>query len=60
MRDWVLRPIVLFAAVYTTVGILHEVAHAAVAYALHVPATLFHLYVNIDPTQRSLYERAVI
>jgi len=57
---WVLRPIVLFAAAYTIVGILHEWAHALTAYALKVPSTLFHLYVHLDRADGTLNERAVI
>jgi hypothetical protein len=33
-----LRPTVLFAAAYTIIGILHELAHALTAYALNVPS----------------------
>ena len=57
---WGLRPIVLFAATYTIVGILHELTHALVAYAFRIPSTLFHFAVNIDRTQGSLNQRAVI
>src|SRR3954463_3424157 len=60
LKESVLRPIVLFAAAYTTIGVLHEVAHAVTAYALNVPATLYHLHVNIDPAERSLNERTII
>ncbi len=42
-KTWGLRPIVLFAAAYTIIGILHELAHALTAYALNVPSTLFCL-----------------
>lgn len=59
-KAWGLRPIVLFAATYTIVGILHELAHALTAYALHVPSTLFHLYVQLDRADGTLNERAVI
>jgi hypothetical protein len=57
---WGLRPIVLFAAAYTIIGILHEWAHALTAYALKVPSTLFHLNVHLDQADGTLNERAVI
>jgi len=57
---WGLRPIVLFAAAYTTIGILHEWAHTLTAYALKVPSTLFHLNVHLDRADGTLNERAVI
>lgn len=41
-KAWGLRPIVLFAAAYMIVGIIHELTHALTAYALRVPSTLFH------------------
>ena len=50
----------LFVAAYTIVGILHELAHALTAYALHVPSTLFQLGVNLDPAHGTLNQRAVI
>lgn len=58
--SWSLRLIVLFAAAYTIIGILHEWAHALTAYALRVPSTLFHLYVQLDQGAGTLNERAVI
>ena len=57
---WGLRPIVLFAAAYTIIGILHEWAHALTAYAFKVPSTLFHLNVHLDRSDGTLNERAVI
>lgn len=59
-QAWMLRPIVLFAAAYTIIGILHELAHALTAYALNVPFTLFHVGVNLDPAHATLYQRAAI
>lgn len=59
-KGWGLRPILLFAAAYTIVGILHELAHALTAYSLHVPSTLFHLGVTLDRAHGTLNERAVI
>ena len=57
---WGLRPIVLFAAAYTIIGIVHEWAHALTAYALKVPSTLFHLYVHLDRADSTFNERALI
>ena len=57
---WGLRPIVLFAAAYMIVGILHELTHALIAYAFHIPSTLFHIAVNLDRTQGTLNQRAVV
>ena len=57
---WTLRPIMLFAAAYTIVGVLHELVHALTAYTLGVPSTLFHLYANIDRNVGALGDRAVI
>jgi hypothetical protein len=59
-KAWGLRPIVLFAAAYTIVGILHELTHAVIAYALGIPSTLFHIVVHLDPTHGTLNQRAVI
>ena len=60
LKAWVLRPIVLFAAAYTIIGILHEFAHALTAYALHVPSTLFHLHVQLNQADGTQNQRAVI
>jgi hypothetical protein len=59
-KDWSLRPLVLFVATYTIVAILHELAHAVTAYALNVPAVLYHLYVHIDRADGTLSQRAMI
>ena len=59
-KAWGLRPIVLFAATYTIVGILHELTHALVAYAFRIPSRLFHIAVDLDRTQGTLNQRAVI
>ncbi len=59
-KHWVLRPIVLSTAAYTTIGILHELAHALTAYALHVPSTLYHLYARLEPGAGDLNQRAII
>jgi len=59
-KAWGLRPLVLFAAAYTVMTIVHELAHALTAYALRVPSTLFHFAVNIDRAHGTLNQRAVI
>ena len=59
-RAWALRPVVLFVATYTIVGVLHELTHALVAYALSVPSTLFHVGVNLDRAHATLNQLAVI
>ena len=60
LKHWALRPIVLFAAAYTIIGVLHELAHALTAYVLGVPSTLFHLYARLEPGAGDLNQRAVI
>ena len=42
------RLVVLFFAAYSATCTLHELSHALTAYALGVPATLFHFFANID------------
>ena len=59
-KAWGLRPIVLFAAAYTIVGILHELTHALIAYAFRIPFTLFHFAVDLDRAHGTLNQRAVI
>ena len=59
-KAWALRPLVLFAAAYTIVGILHELTHAVFAYFFRVPFTLFHFAVNLDRAHGTLNQRAVI
>lgn len=59
-KAWALRPIVLFAATYMTVGIIHELTHALVAYAFRIPSTLFHFAANIDRTHGTLKQHAVV
>jgi hypothetical protein len=58
--EWGLRPLVLFAAAYTVMTIVHELAHALTAYALRVPFTLFHFAVNIDRAHGTLNQHAII
>jgi len=57
---WGVRPILLFAAGYTIIGILHEWSHALMAFALKVPSTLFHLYVHLNRTDGTINQRSVI
>jgi hypothetical protein len=59
-KAWGLRPIVLFAATYMTVGIIHELTHALVAYAFRIPSVLFHFAANIDRTHGTLNQRAIV
>jgi hypothetical protein len=58
--SWGLRPIVLFAAGYMVVGIVHEFSHAIIAYDLGIPFTLLHLHVNLSRTIGTVNQRAVI
>jgi hypothetical protein len=55
-----LRPVVLFAAAYAIIGILHESAHALTAYVLKVPFVFYHLYVRLNPAAPTLSQRAII
>jgi hypothetical protein len=57
---WGLRPVVLFAAAYTIVGILHELTHAVFAYFFRIPFTLFHFAVNVDLAHGTVNQRALI
>jgi len=57
---WSLRPLVLFVAAYTIIGVVHELAHALTAYVFKVPFVLWHLYVDLDRSAGTLNERAVI
>lgn len=59
-KAWGLRPIMLFAAAYMIVGTLHELTHALTAYALHIPSTLSHIAVNLEPAYGTLNQRAVV
>ena len=54
------RPIVLFSATYSMVGILHELTHALTAYALHIPSRLFPYAVNLDQAHGTPNQRALI
>lgn len=48
---WAIRPVVWFATASMLTTILHELAHASVAYARGVPSTLFNYLVDLDLTQ---------
>jgi hypothetical protein len=50
LRTWVLRPILWFAAASIATTILHELAHACVAFVLGVRSTLFSYWANLDLT----------
>jgi hypothetical protein len=54
------RPVILLAATYLINGIVHESAHALMAYALNVPFTLFHFAVDLARDRGTLMERAAI
>jgi hypothetical protein len=55
-----LRPTFLFAAAYVVNGVLHESAHASMAAALGVPATLFHTHVDVGASAASATQHALI
>ena len=59
-RAWGLRPLVLFAAAYIIVGILHELTHAVFAYLFRIPFTLLHFAVNLNRAHGTLNQLAVI
>jgi hypothetical protein len=50
-RAWFLRPTVWFAAASMVTTILHELTHAAVAYAIGVRSTLFNYDVDLHLTE---------
>ena len=49
-RSWVLRPILWFATASIATTILHELAHASVAFALGVRSVLFSYWADLDLT----------
>ena len=49
-RRWVLRPVLWFAAASIATTILHELAHACVAFSLGVRSTLFSYWADLDLT----------
>jgi hypothetical protein len=56
----VLRPALLFIGAYIFTNNLHELAHAAAAYWLGVPSTLFHFYVDMDLAGQTPYVQALV
>jgi hypothetical protein len=56
---WI-RPTVWFFAAYTINQVFHETTHAATAYFLGLPSTLFNYHVSPDLTHATLNERALI
>jgi hypothetical protein len=59
LGTWI-RPTLWFFAAYTINQVLHETAHAATAYFLGMPSTLFNYHVSPDLTHATLIERALI
>jgi hypothetical protein len=57
---WALRPTLLFCAAYLLDGVLHEVAHAIVAFLLGVPAVLFQYRVDVRPEDAQPWQHALI
>ena len=59
---WILRPIIWFTAASMVTTILHELAHACVAYAVGVPSTLFSYFVDLHLTQADtdMHQRILI
>jgi hypothetical protein len=55
-----LRPVILFAAAYLIIGIIHESAHALAAYVFDVPFTLFHFGVDVTRDRGTLVQHAII
>jgi hypothetical protein len=54
------KPTVLFFSANALSYPLHEMFHALAAYFLHVNATLYHFYVNIDHTHTTVYDNLLI
>lgn len=54
------RPTLLFVATYMLTTTSHEAVHAAIAYLLGFPSTLFQLWVNLDTANATRREQAVI
>ena len=50
---WIVRRVLWFAVAYSIVTVVHEGAHAFVARALGLEATLFNFWVNVDPTHQA-------
>src|SRR5205823_3461429 len=58
--DWILRPILWFTTASTIHVILHEGAHALMAFALNVPNTLYQYWVDWPPAAATLAQEAAI
>ena len=58
--DWIFRPILWFTTAWTIQVILHESAHAWMAFALGVPSTLFQYWVNWPEGAATLRQEAII
>ena len=54
------RRILWFATAYSIVIIVHEGAHALAAYALGLETTLFNFWVNIDPNEATVGQKAAM
>jgi hypothetical protein len=58
--DWIWRPILWFTTASTIHVILHESAHALMAFALGVPTTLYQYWVDWPPGAATLAQEAAI
>ena len=58
--DWIFRPILWFTTAATIHIILHESAHALMAFALGVPNTLYQYWVDWAPNAATDAQEAVI
>ena len=55
-----IRPLLLFVSAYAIDTSVHEAAHALAAYALGIPARLFHIYASVDLSSASIHDQAVV
>src|ERR1051326_2493428 len=58
--DWIFRPILWFTTAWTIQVVLHETAHALMAFALGVPSTLYQYWVNWPEGAATLRQEAII
>ena len=58
--DWIFRPILWFTTASTIQVILHETAHALMAFALGVPNTVYQYWVDWPPGAATLRQEAII
>jgi hypothetical protein len=58
--DWIFRPVLWFTTASTIHVILHESAHALMAFALGVPSTLHQYWVDWPPGAATLRQEAII